>query len=171
MIRNLCTTPYGSQKSTYAWNVERAQNAETGKWSYRCQPEGPSEATVQFDMGYAPSKVGDVLVCIYSCDVPDRLCLPRNATTQRISGTDTTEGAAVTPRMGWVAGRISEAVGAHELWIFRECGWVTLEGCAVFSQEDWPLVLDMVSAGVLEIPWFATPPALNGTAPQPALMP
>lgn len=171
MIRNLCATPYGSQESTYSWNVERSQDVETGKWSYQCKPDGHFEATVKFDMGYAPSKVGDVLVCIYSCDVPDRLCLPRNATAQRISGTDTTEGAAITPRMGWVAGRISEAEGNHELWIFRECGWVTLEGCAVFSQEDLPLVQDIVSAGVLEIPWFATPPSVSGTAPQPALLP
>ncbi|RSX44712.1 hypothetical protein D2E22_1998 [Bifidobacterium castoris] len=156
-ITNLCATPYGSRQTTYTWNVEKRQDARTGKWAYRCTPDSNFDGTFQFDMGYAPCKVGDVLVCIYSCDVPDRLCLPRNPTTQRIVNTDTTEGAALTERMGWVAGRISAASGAHELWILHECGWVTLEGCAVFSQEDWTVIRQLLADGVLTMPWFAPP--------------
>lgn len=156
-ITNLCTTPYGSQKTTYTWNVEQRQDAGTGKWAYRCPLDGHFEGTFRFDMGYATCKVGDVLVCIYSCDAPDRLCLPRKSTTGRISSTDTTEGAALTERMGWVAGRISSAAGAHELWIFRECGWVTLEGCAVFGEQDWATVKQLLADGVLTMPWFAPP--------------
>lgn len=156
-IRNLCATPYGEKLATYTWNVEKTQDTDMGKWSYRTPPGGHFEGTFKFDMGYSPSKVGDVLVCVYSCDAPDKLCLPRNATTQRISSTDTTEGAALADRMGWVAGRISVAAGAHELWIFRECGWVTLEGCAVFGEQDWATVKQLLENGVLTMPWFAPP--------------
>ncbi|ATU21050.1 hypothetical protein BcFMB_09100 [Bifidobacterium choerinum] len=117
----------------------------------------PLRGNVQVRHGLFAKQGGDVLVCVYSCDAPDKLCLPRNATTQRISSTDTTEGAALTDRIGWVAGRISVAAGAHELWIFRECGWVTLEGCAVFGEQDWATVKQLLENGVLTMPWFAPP--------------
>lgn len=155
-IRNLCTTPYGSQQTNYTWNVDRSQDAETGKWAYMARGSNNARGTFAFRMG-ANVVPGVMLVCVYSCDNPSLLTVPRNSTDQRISGTDTTEGAVISQRMGWVAGRVVSTDGVNEIWITHECGWVTLEGCAVFAAEDWEHVKQLYEDGLLRMPWFAPP--------------
>ena len=149
-IVNLCVTPNGTQPTLYSWNAEMRQE-ESGKWSYMVS--SGDRATFTFRMGYAPV-AGDVLVCVYSCDNPALLTAPRGPSLPRIKGTDTTEGAVISDRMGWVAGRISD-LGNNELWIENECGWVTLEGCAAYSPEDWEHVRALCDKGKLTYPWFS----------------
>lgn len=150
-IMNLCVTPNGTQPTSYSWYAERRQE-ESGKWSYRPKGDDFDRATFAFRMGYTPV-VGDVLVCVYSCDNPELLTVPRSPSLPRIAGTDTTEGAVISQRMGWVAGRISTP-GNNELWIVTDCGWVTLEGCAAYSPEDWEHVRILCDKGELRYPWF-----------------
>ena len=149
---NLCATPNGTQRSSYGWNVDSRQE-ESGKWSYMARENNNGKGTFTFKMGVTKLNVGDVLVCIYSCDNPALLTAPRGPSLPRIKDTDTTEGAVISQRMGWVAGRIS-APGNNELWIERDCGWVTLEGVAAFSPEDWEHVYDLYQRGELTRPWF-----------------
>lgn len=150
---NLCATPNGTRRSSYVWNADSRQE-ESGKWSYMARENNNGQGTFAFKMGVTKLNVGDVLVCIYSCDNPALLTVPRNSTDQRISGTDTTEGAVISQRMGWVAGRVATTSGVNEIWITRECGWVTLEGCAVFAAEDWEHVRSLYDHGRLSYPWF-----------------
>lgn len=50
---------------------------------------------------------------------------------------------------------------------------VKLLGSALYTPEDWEFVKELVSTGVLEIPWFAVPALRpdDGREPQPVLMP
>lgn len=171
MITNLCKTPNGTVVSSYQYATERRQET-SGKWSYRVKDTSGDAGTFTFKMGASSLMAGGWLVCVYSCADPLALTSIFDSRYGRIGGTviETTIGGVISDTMGWVAAKIDK-VSANEIWISKTDGWVTLEGCAAFTEEDWPLVQDMVSAGVLAIPWFATPPALNGTAPQPALLP
>ena len=164
-IRNLCTTPYGSKRTIYSWNVDQSQDAETGKWAYMARESNGARGTFAFRMGATSVAPGVMLVCVYSCDNPALLTVPRNSTDQRISGTDTTEGAVISQRMGWVAGRVVSTSGNNEIWITHECGWTTLEGCAVFAAEDWEHVKQLYADGLLRMPWFAPPKDAQSGAP------
>ncbi|MEF2736276.1 MAG: hypothetical protein U0N15_03505 [Bifidobacterium choerinum] len=170
-ITNLCATPYGTRKTIYSWNMD-ARQEPSGKWSYMTRTGSQPNGTFAFQMGYNTKTVGDVLVCVFSCDRPDLMIVPRGTSQPRISGTETTEGAAVSERMGWVAGRLAATSGAHELWVPQEAGWLTLEGCAVFSVDDWPQVRKLLDAGDLPMAWFAPPrDAASGETRPPVLVP
>lgn len=171
-ITNKCMTPYGSKASTYVWNVTRTA-LENGKYSY-VVPDSASnyQGTFAFKMGVDALAVGDMLICVFSCEKPELLTVPRGPSNPRISCTDTTEGAVVSDTMGWVAGHVTATTGSHELWIVRECGPVTLEGCAAFSPDDWPRVRELLDDQKLRMAWFAPPTtAATGERTPPVLIP
>ena len=150
---NLCATPNGTQVSSYSWNVDTRQE-ESGKWSYMARENNNGQGTFTFKMGVTKLNVGDVLVCIYSCDNPALLTVPISASRPRIAATNHLGGAVITDRIGWVAGSVTAITGGNELWIERDCGWGTLEGAAAFSPEGWEHVRSLYDHGKLSYPWF-----------------
>ena len=170
-ITNLCATPYGTVQASYRWNTV-PRKLDSGKYSYViANPDANHQGTFSFLMGVNDLEVGDMLVCVFSCQSPNELIVPHGR-NPRISGTNTTEGAVLTDTMGWVAGRIAQLQGNHELWMTTSVSPVTLEGCAAFRASDWPSVRKLLDSGDLPMAWFAPPcDATSGETRPPVLVP
>ncbi|ATU20807.1 hypothetical protein [Bifidobacterium choerinum] len=153
MITNLCKTPNGTVASSYQYKTERRQEA-SGKWSYRVNNTSGAAGTFAFKMGTSRLMVGGWLVCVYSCADPLALTSIFDSRYGRIGGTviETTIGGVISDTMGWVAAQVAE-LSENEIWIEKTDGWVTLEGCAAFTEEDWRHMLEYYRNGILTFPW------------------
>ena len=163
----MCTQPRPKAKHN-AWNVVSEQ-LDSGLWRYRV--DGSYErGTVRAAINATAVAVGDVLVLVYECDAPTLLVGLNSGSTYCVRGCYWLRCGALDDRIGWNACRIVDtAYPNHEFAIHRDAGWVTIRGCANYTEADWPHIEQQITAGRLPAAWFAPPvdtPAGVKTTPQ-----
>lgn len=172
MIRNLQADPYSRGVAKYRPNSTFTADPADGRQIYACADASQKLFVFSVLQSATLDRYGRTLVSVIEFGKPVTLA---GTTLLRMSSADSVTIHRISDTRYWISGCLKRSGSQwHELQFEPAIDTtVKLLGSALYTPEDWEFVKELVSTGVLEIPWFAVPALRpdDGREPQPVLMP